>query len=217
MGDIFFVRHGQTDWNEDDRLRGWSLIPLNAEGRKEAQQAAQELKSQHIIHILASDLPRVMETAKPISKATGAPITIDNRLRDFDYGDWTGVPVKDVLPKMLAIFKAQEGTPPGGEEDYSDMLDRTHQIIDILLRQAKVSGKQNYAVVSNNRLARIYLAYISGNDKWITQTQDPIGNSGILRFSLHDNLPGQGEGVGEGKPWGWEEWNGGRKLGFKEE
>ena len=215
MGDVFFVRHGETDWNEEDKLRGWSLIPLNEEGRKEVRETAKLLKDQHIVHIIASDLPRVRETAIAISKTTKAPITIDTRLRDFDYGDWTGVPVKQVLPKMLPIFKAEKGTPPGGKEDYSEMLDRSHTIMDIVLRTARKSGKDNYCVVSNNRLARIYLAYITGEEKWITQVKDPLGNSGVLRFSLNDDLPGQGEGVGEGKDWGFEEWDGQHGATFK--
>ena len=215
MGDVFFVRHGETDWNEEDKLRGWSLIPLNEAGRREVRETAQALKDQHIIHIIASDLPRVRETAIAISKATKAPITLDTRLRDFDYGDWTGIPVKQVLPKMLPIFKAEEGTPPGGHEDYREMLRRSREILDIVFKTARHSGSENYCVVSNNRLARIYLAYITDEERWITQAQDPLGNSGILRFSLQGDLPGHGKGEGEGKDWGFEEWGGQQGKTFK--
>jgi len=219
MGDIYFVRHGETDWNKDDRLRGWSPISLNATGRQEAKQAAQELKDQHIIHILAADLPRVIQSAEPISKATKAPVTLDPRLRDFDYGDWTGQPVKTVLPKMIKFFRDEKGTPPGGHEDYSECMKRTRAAFDAILSTARQSGKKNYAVVSNNRVIRMFISYIDDADKWTLQKEDPLGNAGIVRFSLNGDLEGQGRGEGEGRDWGFEIWHGdsGKQLGFKQE
>src|SRR5690242_7426942 len=114
MADVLFVRHGETDWNEEDKLRGWSSIPLNEDGQQEAQQVAQFLSQYKVNHITAADLPRVVQTAHPIQRATRAPLTLDSRYRDMDYGDWTGVKVSLVLPQLVKIFKDQEGTPPGG-------------------------------------------------------------------------------------------------------
>lgn len=207
MADVFFVRHGETDWNEDDKLRGWAPIPLNHDGLQEAKQAAQALKDQKVTHIVAADLPRVIQTAEAIHKATKAPVTLDRRLRDFDYGDWTGRPVKGVLNRMIKIFRNEEGTPPGGEEDYHDTLARVHRAFDSLLTTAEQVHQGSYVIVSSNRIARMLMSYLDDDQKWTLQKEDPLGNGGILKLTQR------------GKDWTWKIWHGasGKQFGFKEE
>ena len=64
---IFLVRHGQTDWNIEHKTQGQLDIPLNNEGRREAQMCAERLKSLQINQMIASDLSRAAETAKIIA------------------------------------------------------------------------------------------------------------------------------------------------------
>jgi len=203
-GDVYFIRHGETDWNQDDKLRGWSDIPLNNNGIAEVKRAAQVLKNRHILNFVAADLKRVMQTVEILSKALKVPYQLDSRIRDFDYGDWTGVPVKRVLPKLITIFRDGRGTPPNGEEDYTELEARVNEFSNGILRHARGITQGNFGVVSNNRIARMIMSFITGDTKWELQPQDPLGNAGIMRFSLHGNLPGMGDGNGEFTDWGWE-------------
>jgi len=68
MGGVFaFIRHGQTDWNRDDRLQGSTDIPLNDAGRAQAHEAAELLRGGGWEAIVSSPLLRARETAQIIA------------------------------------------------------------------------------------------------------------------------------------------------------
>jgi probable phosphoglycerate mutase len=66
-----FIRHGQTNWNRDDRLQGSSDIPLNDVGREQAHQAAELLRDEGWEAIVSSPLSRARETAEIIALELG--------------------------------------------------------------------------------------------------------------------------------------------------
>src|SRR5699024_10876406 len=84
---IGFVRHGMTNWNKEQRAQGRSDIPLNDEGRIEAEQLAKRLQNEKWDVIYASDLARAKETAETIeSKMRGVVVHLDSRLREVGRG-----------------------------------------------------------------------------------------------------------------------------------
>ena len=52
---IYLIRHGQTDWNLDRRLQGQTDIPLNNNGKEQAEEAAKEIVEMKIDRIISSD------------------------------------------------------------------------------------------------------------------------------------------------------------------
>lgn len=66
-----FIRHGQTDWNRDDRLQGSSDIPLNDVGRQQAHEAAAILRGGGWEAIVSSPLSRARETAEIMAADLG--------------------------------------------------------------------------------------------------------------------------------------------------
>ena len=92
---IYFVRHGQTNWNIEHKIQGQSDIPLNEMGKKQAELIAPQLKDLKIERIISSDLSRALETAQIINTHLKLQITLDTRLREFKYGQIEGVPTKD--------------------------------------------------------------------------------------------------------------------------
>jgi probable phosphoglycerate mutase len=101
---IALVRHGVTDWNYDARAQGQSDIPLNAEGRRQAEAVAARLSSERWDAIYSSDLARARSTAEAICRLTGHALVTDPRLRERNMGiaegtteterqlRWPGVP-----------------------------------------------------------------------------------------------------------------------------
>lgn len=84
---IGFVRHGVTDWNQERRAQGHSDVPLNDEGRLEAEKLAGRLQQEEWDVIYASDLARARETAEIIgSKMKDVTIHFDPRLREVGRG-----------------------------------------------------------------------------------------------------------------------------------
>ncbi len=89
---IILVRHGETDWNREERIQGMLDIPLNALGFAQAEQVGialgQIIKGD--AELVSSDLVRTRETATPIIAATGLQPRFDARLRERHFGVWQG-------------------------------------------------------------------------------------------------------------------------------
>ena len=90
MKQIIIWRHGQTDWNVENRFQGHSDIPLNSVGRYQAKQAAQVLRDMDPTAIISSDLGRALSTAEALATVTGLEIKVDDRLRETNGGHWEG-------------------------------------------------------------------------------------------------------------------------------
>jgi len=87
---VHLVRHGETDWNVESRLQGWTDIPLNARGLEQAQAAAAILAHRPIGQIVSSDLRRAMQTAEPIAARVHVRVAVDAVLRERRYGSAEG-------------------------------------------------------------------------------------------------------------------------------
>lgn len=64
---IFLIRHAKTDWNEQGKLQGWNDVPLNENGKKEAEQLAQKFAAIQVDAIYSSVLSRAKDTAEAIA------------------------------------------------------------------------------------------------------------------------------------------------------
>jgi glucosyl-3-phosphoglycerate phosphatase len=87
---IVLWRHGQTDWNINNRFQGHSDIPLNEVGVYQAQRAAQLLAGMKPTGIISSDLQRASATAQALSDLVRLPVEIDKDLRETNGGHWEG-------------------------------------------------------------------------------------------------------------------------------
>ncbi len=83
-------RHGQTDWNIENRFQGHSDIPLNSVGHYQAEHAAKILNAMNPTRIVASDLIRAQQTAEKLSNLSNISIETDPRLRETNGGNWEG-------------------------------------------------------------------------------------------------------------------------------
>jgi broad specificity phosphatase PhoE/uncharacterized protein YerC len=119
---LYLVRHGDTDLNDENIVHGWTKQSLNDKGIEQAHKAAESLKDKDITHIVSSDLPRAKQTANIISKETGVPVTFDQNLRTWDAGDFDGTKKHDEF-KRYAEAK-EDVTPPGSSESFGQFKDR---------------------------------------------------------------------------------------------
>lgn len=128
---IYYIRHGETEWNADGRLQGTQDIPLNSLGRKQATDAgnilaalfARDGRSEQSLAFVASPLGRARSTMELVRGSLRLPpcdYAIDDRLREIGYGDWEGstlVQMQASDPELFAKRQADKWTvsPPGGE------------------------------------------------------------------------------------------------------
>lgn len=91
MTHLYLVRHGETDWNKDNRCQGCIDIELNEEGVRQAQAVASRLKDERIDIIYSSTLKRAYRTAEIINTSINKEIIKDNSLNEINFGEWEGL------------------------------------------------------------------------------------------------------------------------------
>jgi broad specificity phosphatase PhoE len=113
---IVFVRHGETPPNREGLLLGRNDPELTDQGRAQAERLAHELADRGVERVLTSPLRRARDTASPIAAACGAPVAVDERLIEIDYGEWEGQPFVALDPDVVARWHREpDFAAPGGE------------------------------------------------------------------------------------------------------
>ncbi len=133
---LYFVRHGETDWNLAQRYQGQRDIPLNATGRMQAKRNGGVLRDLHGGDLLALDyvsspLLRARETMEIIRRELTLPAQhyrIDARLAEIDYGHWAGQLWNDLPVTDAQGYAARKADPwnwrPLDGESYRMLSDR---------------------------------------------------------------------------------------------
>jgi len=129
MKELYFVRHGQTEWNAIRRMQGQWNSDLNGLGRQQAQVNALFLQKMEIEYMVASPLDRTRQTADIIDSHLTIGYGVDDRIKEWDCGDWSGEMWDDVSakwPEEFAAWQADQFNVRGpGAENYPDMIERT--------------------------------------------------------------------------------------------
>ena len=88
---LVLLRHGETDWNAEERAQGHADVALNRVGHAQAEVVARALADLEPSRLWSSDLSRAMQTAEHIADVTGLSIEPDPRLREYDLGLRSGL------------------------------------------------------------------------------------------------------------------------------
>lgn len=124
---IVLWRHGQTDWNLENRFQGHSDIPLNATGVAQARRAAALLLNLKPEKIVASDLLRARQTAAALGEITGLSIAVDPGLRETNGGNWEG---KTGAENRAADFERFVTWLDGNDERAGEIGERRSEIAE---------------------------------------------------------------------------------------
>jgi broad specificity phosphatase PhoE len=164
---LYFVRHGETDWNAERRYQGQRDIPLNDRGRTQARRngrALAAIKSElATARFVSSPLGRTRETMDILRAEMGlAPggYSLDDRLKELSYGSWEGQ-LQDELPLSDPEgWAARNRDPfrwrPQGGESYADLLQRcAHWLIDV---------RHDTVVSSHGGVSRCLRGHVLGLD-----------------------------------------------------
>ncbi|HEV2956097.1 MAG TPA: histidine phosphatase family protein [Xanthobacteraceae bacterium] len=144
---LYYVRHGETDWNVEGRLQGRLDPALNDAGRRQAAVCADILRdlirrdgrSPLDYGYVASPLQRARQTVEIMRAALGlAPgdYRVDARLREIGFGEWEGLTFREVRSRAPQALAARERdkwafVPPGGES-YAQVALRMREWYDAL-------------------------------------------------------------------------------------
>lgn len=165
MAKLILVRHGQTDWNKQNRVQGSLDIPLNDEGKKEAQNIAGELKGTKIDFLLSSPAACSMATADEIATSHSLKVKAMPELNELNHGVWQGLLLGDVKKRYKKQYNnwrlsPTSARPPRGESTstaYDRAISAVHKIID------KNKGK-NICLVSHDIILSMIKCYHEHTD-----------------------------------------------------
>ena len=94
---LYLIRHGETDHNASGRMQGWLDIPLNSMGFHQAKLLAHRFRGKRVAAVYTSPLVRAAETARAVAEAVSVTINIDERLREYNMGDWSGMTFEEIV------------------------------------------------------------------------------------------------------------------------
>ena len=154
MGRFYFVRHGQSQWNVENKICGITDIALTDRGREDAEKAADTIieKKLQIDQILSSPLIRAYETAEIISRKTGIPLRKEERLTEQAFGRYEGTPRNG---EEFRLAKMRFAESYGGGESMLKTAHRVYSLLDEITSQEDTV----YLLAAHNGLARIVESY----------------------------------------------------------
>ncbi len=163
MALLYFIRHGETQWNAEGRVCGRSDVNLSEVGREQAQRLADRLKSAAIDAIYSSPLKRARQTAEIIAQATGVEPIVEEDLVELDYGSWEGRTFREIIESEREGFAAWDTdpgkmAPPGGETGIEG-LRRVAHVMDAL---AGRHPRGKVAVVCHKTVGRLAVCHALG-------------------------------------------------------
>lgn len=192
---LVIVRHGQSQWNLENRFTGNKDVPLTALGREEAHVAGKKL--QHIVfdHAFTSLLERAQETLAIILseiEQMQLPVEKNSALNERDYGELQGLNKAEVAEHYGAEQverwrRSYDLQPPGGES----LKDTAARVIPFYQQEIEpllIAGKNILIVAHGNSLRALMMYLEKISPEHIISVNIPTGAPRVYTFSTHLKL-----------------------------
>ena len=200
MSQLILVRHGQSEWNQQNLFTGWRDPDLTERGVTEARNAGRALKAEGITFTIAftSELMRAQKTCALLLEEQGQTDlqTIRNvALNERDYGDLSGLNKDDAREKwgeeQVHIWRRSFDTPPPGGESLKDTAERVLPYFNNTV-MPRIRAGENVLVAAHGNSLRALVMVLDGlGETEITQVNIATGEPYIY------DMGAQGEVVGK--------------------
>jgi len=181
---VFIVlRHGESEWNKENKFTGWTDVSLSQNGIKEAQQVKELLKKYSFHVVFTSELKRTVETADIILKDAVVSVSkiSDKALNERDYGELTGKN-KDEIKKeygetKLNMWRRSYYEQPPGGESLDDVKQRVGTYFDSTILPF-IQQEKNVLVIAHGNSLRALFVHL-----------DLKNNDNIEYFEISTGIP----------------------------
>jgi 2,3-bisphosphoglycerate-dependent phosphoglycerate mutase len=166
MGTLVLLRHGESQWNLENRFTGWVDVPLSPKGEEEARQAGEKLKAGGIRFDLAftSVLQRAIRTMEIVLEILGQPnipVEKDQALNERHYGDLQGLNKAETAKKFgdeqVHIWRRSYDIAPPGGESLKDTAARTLPYYEAKIFPLVKAGKTVLVAAHGNSLRSLVM------------------------------------------------------------
>jgi len=190
---LMLVRHGQSQWNLENRFTGWIDIDLSEQGVREAREAGKKLKGYKFDVAFTSDLIRAQRTLDIILDIIGRdniPVYKDKALNERMYGDLQGLNKDETRQKygaeQVKLWRRSFDVAPPNGESLKNTAERVIPYYEKYIVPELKAGK-NVLVSAHGNSLRALLMYLENLTKeQIVETEIPTGFP--RKYILDDNL-----------------------------
>lgn len=162
---LILWRHGQTDWNLDNKFQGQADIELNTLGQRQAQISASQLREMNPSAIYSSPLKRAQQTAAKLAMLTAQQVVVVDDLVEVNVGSWAGLTFDEVAAQDAEFVRARDAGEdyrfsPQGETSSEAGRRAAGALRDIAARHPG----QTVVIVSHGLAIRMAIAELLGWD-----------------------------------------------------
>ena len=198
MCQLVLVRHGESQWNLENRFTGWVDVPLSPKGEQEARDAGRKLQSFRFDCAYTSVLLRAKETLRLILEEigqTGIPIEEDKALNERMYGELQGLNKAETAKKYgeekVKIWRRSYDIPPPGGESLKDTAERVLPYYENRIRPVLLSNKTILVVAHGNSLRSLVMHLEQLSKEAVLELNIPTGAPLRYELDLRGNVTTQ--------------------------
>jgi broad specificity phosphatase PhoE len=149
---IVMLRHGETVGNSSVRFHGAADVPLSDQGRSQVRAAAQGLRQEVFDLVVASPLRRAWEAA--VLVAGGAPVRIEDGLREIDFGRWEGLTAEEIELRDPVLYREWRERAPGFEFPGGEIRAEFRARVLTAFERVAASGAKSALLVGHKGVIR---------------------------------------------------------------
>lgn len=195
MPKLILIRHGESQWNLENRFTGWVDVPLSPKGEEEARVAGEHLKDIKIDKLYTSVLQRAMNTAKIALETAGKhdiPTERDQALNERHYGDLQGLNKAETAQQygeeQVHIWRRSYDVPPPNGESLKDTAARTLPYFqDHIIPDVK-AGLNVLVAAHGNSLRSIVMELDKLTKEQVLELNIPTGIPLVYEFDDAGNI-----------------------------
>ena len=191
MNKLILLRHGQSQWNLENRFTGWKNVPLTEKGETEAKKAGELLKKHniHVDRVFSSVLERANRTAEiaiihaelnNLLENNKLIMTCSEKLNERDYGDLVGLNKQETADKFgkdqVHIWRRSYDTPPPNGESLKDVVERVSPYFEEYIKPALNSGENILIAAHGNSLRAMMIELGMYKTEEISNIELPTGS-----------------------------------------
>jgi 2,3-bisphosphoglycerate-dependent phosphoglycerate mutase len=191
MNKLILLRHGQSQWNLENKFTGWKNIPLTEKGEIEAKKAGELIKKNkiHIDYVFSSVLERANKTAEIALKEADFKnlwnkdklrMTRNENLNERNYGDLVGLNKKETAEKFgkeqVHIWRRSFDTPPPNGESLKNVLERVSPYFNENIKPLLKQNKNILIVAHGNSLRAMMIELGMYKPEEISSIELPTGS-----------------------------------------
>tara|TARA_Y100001970_G_scaffold6328_1_gene7211 strand:+ start:29101 stop:29730 length:630 start_codon:yes stop_codon:yes gene_type:complete len=195
MNKLILLRHGQSQWNLENKFTGWKNVPLTKRGETEAKKAGELIKKHEIYidKVFSSVLERANRTAEIAIKQADITNLIENnklvmtcseKLNERDYGDLVGLNKQETVEKFgkdqVHIWRRSFDTPPPNGESLKDVLERVSPYFHENIKPFIDKGENILIVAHGNSLRAMMIELGMYKPQEISSIELPTGSPLII-------------------------------------